>query len=411
MTRKYWIQWIAFRYWRSKKSFSIINIISGISFWGIAIGTAALIIVLSAFNGLEGMVSGMFNSFHSDFRIEPVSGKYFPNNAIDSSKVVALEDIASMSYVVEDICMVRYDDRQQVAMLKGVSPNCGYEERFAPLMLNGSSELSEDSISFALIGVGIYYSLGVNLNDYSTPLTFYSPKRTAAASADISAAFQTVGAIPGGMFSVQQEFDEKYIIVPINLARDLLDYHGISTAIEITAKPDASMQLVEKELQNMAGDRFVVKNRIEQEQALYKIMKSEKLIVFLILALILLITSFTVISTLTLVILSKQKDLSTLYSLGAGVQQIRKVLVNYGFIISLIGMLTGFAISTIVVIAQQKFGLIRFQGGTTFISDIYPVKLLWTDYMYVFITVLAISFLISRIPVQRINAGWFNFRH
>jgi ABC-type lipoprotein release transport system permease subunit len=278
-------------------------------------------------------------------------------------------------------------------------------------MLNGSSELSEDSISFALIGVGIYYSLGVNLNDYSTPLTFYSPKRTAAASADISAAFQTVGAIPGGMFSVQQEFDEKYIIVPINLARDLLDYHGISTAIEITAKPDASMQLVEKELQNMAGDRFVVKNRIEQEQALYKIMKSEKLIVFLILALILLITSFTVISTLTLVILSKQKDLSTLYSLGAGVQQIRKVLVNYGFIISLIGMLTGFAISTIVVIAQQKFGLIRFQGGTTFISDIYPVKLLWTDYMYVFITVLAISFLISRIPVQRINAGWFNFRH
>jgi lipoprotein-releasing system permease protein len=402
---------MAFRYWRSKKSFSIINIISGISFWGIAIGTAALIIVLSAFNGLEGMVSSMFNSFHSDIRIEPVSGKYFQNRDIDTSRIIALESVANMSFVVEDICMVRYNDRQQIAMLKGVSPNCGYEERFAPLMLNGNSKIEHDSVSFALIGAGLYYSLGVNLNDYSTPITFYSPKRTAAASADISAAFETAVAVPGGMFSVQQDFDEKYIIVPIRIARNLLEYENISTAIEVTAKPNTSLSELEKELQQLAGDNFVVKNRIEQEEALYKIMKSEKLIVFLILSLILLITSFTIISTLTLVILSKQKDLSTLYSLGASVKQIRKVLVSYGFFISLIGMLTGFIISTAVVVAQQKFGLVRFQGGTTFISDIYPVKLIWTDYAYVFLTVLTISFLISRIPVRRIHASWFNFRY
>ena len=402
---------MAFRFWRSKKSFSIINIISGISFWGIAVGTAALIIVLSAFNGLEGMISTMFNNFHSELRIEPVNGKYFQNNRIDTSRIASLSGVEHVSYVVEDICMVRYSDRQQVVYIKGVEPGKGFEQKFKPLMLNGSSNLGTDSVPYSLVGAGIFYSLGININDFTTPLIFYSPKRTSAASADISSSFRSRSSIAGGMFSVQQEFDEKYIVVPLLLARDLLEYENISTAVEISISNELLIPGIEDELQDMAGDGFNVKNRMEQEEALYKIMKSEKLIVFLILALILLITSFTIISTLTLEILSKQKDLSTLYALGAGVQKIRRVIISHGFIICLTGMLVGFVISIIVIVLQQNFGLVRFAGGDTFISDIYPVKIIWTDFVYVFFTVLAIATLISRIPVRRINAGWFSFRY
>lgn len=402
---------MAFRFWRSKKSFSIINIISGISFWGIAVGTAALIIVLSAFNGLEGMISTMYNSFHSELRIEPVSGKYFTTKDIDTSAIASLSGVDYISPVVEDICMVRYGDRQQVVYIKGVEPGKGYEEKFKPLMLTGSSNLGTDSVPRALIGAGIYYSLGVNINDFTTTLTFYSPKRTSAASADISTSFLSRNAIPGGMFSVQQDFDEKYIIVPLSLAAYLLEYNGISTAIEINISNAELIPGLEKKVQNIVGDHYIVKNRMEQEEAMYKIMKSEKLVVFLILALILLITSFTIISTLTLEILAKRKDLSSLFAMGAGVRKIRMVIITHGFIICLTGMLVGFVISTAVLLAQMHFGLIRFSSGGTFVSDIYPVKLIWTDFVYVFFTVLAIATLISQIPVRRIHSSWFSFRY
>jgi len=245
---------MAFRFWRSKKSFSIINIISGISFWGIAVGTAALIIVLSAFNGLEGMISTMFNNFHSELRIEPVNGKYFQNNRIDTSRIASLNGVEHVSYVVEDICMVRYSDRQQVVYIKGVEPGKGFEQKFKPLMLNGSSNLGTDSVPYSLVGAGIFYSLGININDFTTPLIFYSPKRTSAASADISSSFRSRSSIAGGMFSVQQEFDEKYIVVPLLLARDLLEYENISTAVEISISDERLIPGIEDELQDMAGD-------------------------------------------------------------------------------------------------------------------------------------------------------------
>jgi len=401
---------MAYRFWRSKKSFSIINIISGISFWGIAVGTAALIIVLSAFNGLESLVSSMFNSFHSEYRIEPVSGKYFENKSVDTSLLASIDGVSQVGFVVEDVCMVRYGERQQVVYLKGVEPGKGYEEKFTPLMLGGSSELGNDTLYQALVGASVYYSLGINPNDFTTLLTFYSPKRTAAASADISSEFMTGKAFPGGVFSVQQEFDESYIVVPVALTRDLFEYKNISTAIEISTTGNGSQSDIEESLQQTVGDKFVVKNRMEQEEAMYKIMQSEKLIVFLILAMILLITSFTIISTLTLEILSKQKDLSTLYALGADVRQVRRVIVSHGFIICLAGMLVGFVISIIILVLQQQVGLVRFEGGSTFITEIYPVKMIWTDFAFVFATILAIAFFVSRIPVRRIHSGWFSFR-
>ena len=339
MKKKYWIQWIAFKFWRSKKSFSIVNIISSISFWGIAVGTAALIIVLSAFNGLEGMISTMFNNFHSELRVEPVKGKYFSNDKIDTAAISLISGIDNVSYVVEDICMVRYGDKQQVVYIRGDETNKGFEQKFKPLLLNGSSYLGNDSMPQAIIGAGIFYSLGININDFTTPLTFYSTKRKTPASADISSAFNTQNAVVGGIFSVQQDFDDKYIIVPVSVARNLFEYDNISSALEISIGNEKNISAIENKLQSMLGSDFNVKNRIEQEEALYKIMKSEKLIVFLILSLILLITSFTIISTLTLEIVGKQKDLSTLFALGASVQKIRRIIISHGFIISFLGMI------------------------------------------------------------------------
>lgn len=410
MAKKNWIFWIAFKFWRSKKSFSIVNIISGISFWGITIGCAALIIILSAFNGLENVVSNMFSSFNSDLRIETTNSKYFNNSEIDTAKILKINGIDDFSFVVEDICMVRYADRQQVVFLKGVEPAKGFEKRLSPLMLDGFCDFGNDSVYNAVVGVALFYSLGINLNDFFTPLNFYAPKRNASASMDMTSAFNSDIALPVGMFSVQQEFDEKYIITHINLARTLFDSQNISNAMEISVDNDKNIDRVEAELQDMLGSNFNVKNKIEQEETLYKIMKGEKLVVFLILSLILLIISLTMISTLTLEIIGKRKDLSTIHALGANISQVRKIIIAHGFIISFVGMLLGFVISIAILLLHQRFGLVRLGGDANLIVDIYPVKIMAIDFLYVFLIVSIIAVIITQIPIRKINKDYFYFR-
>ncbi len=401
---------VAMKYWRSKKSFSIINIISGISFWGIAVGTMALVLVLSAFNGLESMVDGMYNAFHTDFKIEPATGKFFHLKDIDTDAIEEIEGVENWSAVIEEIALLRYSDKQKVVKLKGVQPDRGYEERFDTLLIDGRFLLQRDSVYYAIPGAGIYYDMGMILHDQTTPMSFYTPRRTVKASADITSSFVIMNAMPRGYFSVQQEFDENYVLVPYDLCAQLFEYEGAATSLELYTKPGADQNAIERALEEITGKNFIVKNRYEQEEAMYKIMKSEKLIVFVILAFIILITSFNLISTLTLVILDKRKNLAALHAMGARVRDIRRIFVVQGLLIGFAGLLVGLFLGLAITFAQIKFGLIRMEGSGSFVFTAYPVKIIWMDILLVSITVMLISFFVSQIPVRRISKNWLSLR-
>lgn len=401
---------VAMKYWRSKKSFSIINIISGISFWGIAVGTMALVLVLSAFNGLEHMVNGMYNAFHTDFKIEPAKGKFFHLKDVDTDAIGNMEGVENWSAVIEEIALLRYSDRQKVVKLKGIQPNRGYEERFDTLLIDGRFKLQRDSVYYAIPGAGIYYDLGMILHDQSTVMSFYTPKRTAKASAEMGSSFMIMNAIPKGYFSVQQEFDDNYVLVSYDLCAQLFEYEGSATSIEIYTESGADIESLENDLQDMLGDNFIVKNRYEQEEALYKIMKSEKLIVFVILAFIILITSFNLISTLTLIILDKKKNLAALHAMGARVKDIRRIFLAQGVLIGFTGLLVGLILGVGISYAQIQFGLIRMEGSGSFVFSAYPVQIVWMDIVYISVIVLFISFLVSLIPVRRISKQWLSLR-
>ncbi|MBN2729085.1 MAG: ABC transporter permease [Bacteroidales bacterium] len=409
MKRLFFFFRVALKYWRSKKSFSIINIISGISFWGIAVGTMALVLVLSAFNGLENMVDGMYNAFHTDFKIEPVNGKYFELNNINTNEIEDLEGVENWSAVIEEIALLRYSDRQKVVKLKGVMPDRGYEERFDTLLIDGRFKLQRDSIYFAIPGAGVFYDMGMVLCDQSTVMTFYAPKRTSKASSDLGSSFVVMNAMPKGYFSVQQEFDDNYVLVSYDLCAQLFDYEGRATSLEIYTTPDTDIDALENELQNLLGNDFIVKNRYEQEEALYKIMKSEKLIVFVILAFIILITSFNLISTLTLVILDKRKNLAALHAMGARVIDIRRIFLMQGILIGFAGLLLGLIIGLAITWAQLKFSLLTMNTGSLAFTA-YPVKIVWFDLLYISLTVIGISFFVSLIPIRRISKQWLSLR-
>lgn len=352
------------------------------------------------------MVSGMYNAFHADYKIEPANAKYFHIDSSMMNNIKKVEGIENASLVIEEISLLRYNDQQKVAKLKGIQPLQGYENRFDSLIVDGYFDLQQDSTFFAVPGIGVFYELGINLNNPSTQLVFYAPNRTSSTSSDISSSFLIERAIPTGYFSVQQEFDESYVMVPYDLCTKLFSYDNCATSIELFTSNGANTQKIKKDLQNIVGENFIVKNRFEQEEALFKIMKTEKLIVFVILVFIVLITSFNLISTLTLVILDKRKDLISLRAMGAKISQIRSIFAIQGSIIGFFGLILGLACGTIVVLIQQYFGIINLQSGGSGIFIPYPVKLLFSDYMLIFLTVLLISFLVSLIPARKITNDW-----
>lgn len=401
---------IAFRYWRSKKSFSIVNIISGISFWGIAIGTAALIIVLSVFNGFESMVREMFNTFNPDFRVVPMEGKSFHASSIDMSKIATLPGVDYCGGVFEEVALLRYGEKQQVVRVKGIPADGELMHSLESSMLDGDYSLGSDSAPKAVVGAGIVYKLGISLHDPSKLLQLLSPSHSVSAGTDISSDFDQVFLRMSGFFSIQQDFDDNYLIVPRAVCDSLFESQGKYSAIEILASKSTDFEKLENQISGIVGDKFNVKNRFEQEEALFKIMKTEKLVVFVILAFILLLASINIISTLGLLILDKRLDSSVLNALGLSLTEIKKVFRLEGILIIAIGTLTGLLIGTVVVLLQLWFGLVPMNGGDSILMSSYPVKIVWTDYILISSVIIVFGFILVRIPVKKINTAFLSVR-
>jgi lipoprotein-releasing system permease protein len=395
---------IAKRYLFSKKSHNIINIISGISVVGVTVGTMALVIVLSVFNGFESLIVSLFNSFNPALSISVKEGKTFHFDDFPADSIKNIPGVFVMTQVIEENALLKYRNKQYIATIKGVSPEFEAMSGLDTMLIDGNFALKTQNQSHIILGAGVAYYLHASLSDPTNPITVFVPRREGNIGMSLEKAFNSRSIFPSAIFSIQQDFDVKYAVVPIDFARELLDYDDEVTAIELGLSAGADNAKIQKQIKNILGEKYEVKNRFEQQVLLYKIMKSEKWAIFFILTFILIIATFNVIGSLTMLILDKKKDIAILHSMGAGKQLIKRIFLIEGIMISIGGAATGLILGGLISWLQQKFGFIGLGSGTgSFVVDAYPVKIIFSDFVLVFITVISIGLIAAWYPVNQLS--------
>lgn len=406
---------IARRYLIAKKSHNIINVITLISVIGVMIGTGALIIVLSVFNGFEGLILGLFNSFNPDLKVTAVEGKAFTPDDGQLKKIRQLPGIAFVVETVEENALARFGDRQHIVKMKGVGPDFVEMTPLDDFMLNGYYTLGSEQRPASVIGAGVAYYLGIYPEEFSVPMSLYLPKRTRKTLTGLpDQTFNSRQVGVAGVFAIQQEFDVSHVIVPIALARDLLEYDREVSSLEIGVKKGTSLALTRQGISEILGGGYDIKDRYQQQATLYRVMESEKWAVYFILTFILIIAAFNMVGSLSMLIIDKKKDIAVLWSLGAGKSLIKKIFYTEGLLISLSGGLLGLLLGGLIALLQQEFGLLRLGGGEgTYIVDAYPVRVQLMDFILVFATVIIIGLATSWYPVRQISrkylAGRMNY--
>jgi lipoprotein-releasing system permease protein len=398
---------IAKRYLFSKKKQNVINVISMISVIGVAIGTMALVIVLSVFNGFDGLIRDLFGSFDPDLKILPSTGKTFvPDSTFE--QIRKMENVIFYSEVLEENALLQYGNRQRPAIIKGVDEEFTLMTGIDTMMVEGKFLLTSEKYQFAVLGYGVALDLGVGLT-FTDYIKFHVPKRNAKLGLNPMDAFSTEYLYPSGYFTIQQDFDSQYVLVPLDFARKLFNYKNEVSAIELSIKNQNDVENVKEQIQTLLGNDFQVKNRFELHDVLFKMMQSEKMAIFFILAFILVIASFNVIGSLTMLILDKKQDIATLRSMGAEEKTIQKIFLLEGWLISLLGASIGVGLGLIVCFLQMKYGLISLSGNGAFIMDSYPVDVHFTDIFIIFTTVVLIGYAASRYPVRYITKRFLQF--
>lgn len=395
--------YIAKRYLFSKKSHNAINVISAISVCGVALATLALVCTLSVFNGFQDLVATFFTAFDPQLKITAVKGKVFDGQDPRILQIRELPEVELCSESLEDNIMVQYQDKQTMAVLKGVEDNF---DRLTPIdsILFGRGELilHDEVVDYAIPGIQLLSTLGASIR-FLDPLEIYAPKRGAKVNlANPSTAFSTGQLFSSGLvFAVNQEkYDGSYILTSLRFARDLFQYTSEVSAINLKLKPEADTDAVKEKMEQILGEDFCVSDRYEQQADTFRIMEIEKLISYLFLTFILVIASFNVIGSLSMLIIDKRDDVNTLRNLGANDNQIVRIFLFEGRMISFIGASLGVVLGLFLCWLQQKYGLIALGSSGTFVVDAYPVSVHLTDVIVIFITVLAVGFLSVWYPVR-----------
>ncbi len=395
--------YIAKRYLVAKKSHNLINIITLISVVGVGVGAFALIVVLSVFNGFEKVITEMITAVSADLVIEPKTGKYFNNEDLKFENIESVPGIAFAVKVVEEDALFRYKDKQHIGKLKGVSLNYQTTGIFDSLMINGNFIIENETGEYAIAGAGVGWFLGLNTRNPAALLTVYVPKRGDPSSFSFEQAFNFRSLPVSGVFNSKQEMDETHVIVPIGFASELLGSQNEMTSIELFASKSVNLDMLQEKVESIVGNGFTVKNNMQQQETLYQIMRSEKWAIFFILTFILILATFNVIGSLTMLIVDKRKDIGILRKLGATPQLIKKLFLTEGVLITLSGGILGLVLGIAVVLVQQYFGLLKLGSETgTFIIDAYPVELKLMDIFKVFGVVFVIGWLSSVYTVRQI---------
>jgi lipoprotein-releasing system permease protein len=393
---------IARRYLVSKKKQNIVNIISVISVGGIVIGTMALIIVLSVLNGFSGLINTFFSNFDPDLKITAVQGKMFDPSAFDFEKVKALPEVANYAEIIEEVALLKYENQIYPAVVKGVPENYAQYTNIDTLIIDGSYLLKEQGINYAVIGQGVAMSLGVR-PAFIEHIMIYVPKKGKQVSINPAQAINHNYVFPSGVFALLEEIDSKYVIVSYDFAAELFESKNQVSSVELGISPAANINQVQKEIKNILGDGFHVKNQYQQHDLIYKTMESEKWAAYLILVFILIIASFNLLGSLSMLIIDKKEDILIFQSMGASAKTIRQIFLFEGWLISIVGAIIGTLLGILICWIQIKFSIITFPNSGSFVVSAYPVSIKFFDIFLVFIAVLLIGFFASWYPVKFIS--------
>ncbi|MHB9148081.1 MAG: FtsX-like permease family protein [Candidatus Amoebophilus sp.] len=398
---------IAKRYFSTKSKGNLIYRMSLIACLSVALGTMALLIVLSIFNGLEGVVRRLFYAFDPDIKIELKQGKYFSISPELIHKIESVSEVTKVVEVIEENVLFTYHGHQLVAKLKGVSGNFVQDCTLAAHIIQGKLEIEQDGHNFALVGAGIQYALSIRLNNIFEELQVFYPKNNKLSALTAQNLYQTGWIKPGAIFAIEKHFDENYVIVPLNFATNLLGNSDKRTALEVQVMKGSSIAKVQKALQTFLPQEFKVLNRDEQQMTLMRTIRIERMLVFMTFAFIVIVASLNIFFILSMLVLAKRPDIAILYSLGATSRTIRNIFLLNGLLIGLSGALAGMLLAWFLAWLQQKFGIISM-GMQTSLIEAYPVKRQISDFIYVgigvFLTTLVASYrpalLASRINIR-----------
>jgi len=401
---------IALRYLFAKKSQNVINVVSMISVTGVLVGSLALVIVLSVFNGLHGLIGSLYSSFDPELKILPREGKVFSTDTIAFEELRQTEGIKKITAILEDHALLRSEKRQVPAIVMGVDENFAAVSGIDSIIVDGEYKLGGVSENYGVIGYVLADQLSLRLN-FVRPLVIYAPKRRGRVNMmRPDQSFRKEYLHPAGMFAVRQlDYDSRYLIVNIHQARQLFEYSdNVVSSLGLSLQEDRQTDKIKSSISRLLGDDFKVQDRQEQHATFYKLMKVEKFMAYLILLFILVIATFNVIGTLSLLIFEKRDSIGTLRSLGANRNLINKIFLVEGWLISLAGVTAGVLLGALLVWAQQQFGLLQFQGGGSFVVEAYPVALKWTDMVLVYFSVSLVGLLAAWYPVKVIVKRYYS---
>lgn len=396
---------IAWRYLFSPKSHHAINIVSGVSAAAVGVVTAAMICVLSVMNGFSGVVESMFSQLDPELRITASSGKYFDTTAPQIQSLRSLSSIAVYSECIEETALIEFESRQIPATLKGVDTAYASLTHIDDIILDGKYQVWDGAFERSVLGVGLANQLSIGAH-FVRGLHLYAPRRQQAVNLmRPDESFNDESCFIAGIFAVNQvQYDDHYMLVSLPLARRLFDYNDHQvTAIELRLQPQASVPAVQREICQMLGADYQVLNRYEQQADFFRIVKVEKLMVTLLLVFILLIATFNIIGSLTMLMIDKQHDISILQYLGASSQQIQHIFRYEGWLISSLGALTGLVCGLALSLAQEHWGLLKLGNGTEYVLTAYPVEVEALDIVFVLAVVLIIGWIAAYIPTKTLR--------
>lgn len=388
---------IARRYLFAKKSTNAINIISGISVFGISVGTAALILVLSVFNGFEDLLTGLFSSFNPDVKVLPAEGKIFEINPEEMASLNSLKGIEYMSSTLEEVAFFEYKGSQDFGILKGVDQHFDEVTGIDSTIREGQYLLKDGERVMAVLGVVMRNNLSINVDDDFSMMSVYMGKRGKVSA--LGDPFKKRFVAPVGTFVIQQDFDSRYVLTDLDFVRDLLEYETEISSLEIKLKPGADGVAVINSIKNILGPRVMVKDRYQQDEAFLKLMNVEKWVAFAIVLLMLALILFNMIGALWMIVMDKKKDIAILKSMGAVNSTIRNIFINEGLLLAFLGIFIGFALAILLYLIQKYLGIVPIPAG--FVVDAYPISMRMVDFVVVGSTVVVFCFLASIPPAMR----------
>jgi lipoprotein-releasing system permease protein len=391
---------LALRYLRGKGSSNAVPILSRVSMVAIAVGSGAMIVLFSVFNGFEGLIKDLYKAFYPEIKISAARGKFFPMDKQGFAKISDLDGVLAVTGVIEDHVLIASNGEQQVASLKGIDSIYFKVNDIAPFMYDGEMRVQEGTTPTTVVGLHIANSMGLTLNNPLAILDVYYPNtRTSNPSLNPADAFQSIKLKPDGIFRIQDEFDSKYILASLPMAQDLFLQPGKYTSVELSLEKGADLAALKAELAEMLGSSFVIETRFEQNRTLYTVMKTEKWAVYAILVLVLLIASFNMIGALSLLVLEKKKDIAILKAMGATAPTLRRIFMAEGMLWTLLGGGIGLLGGALLCLGQIKFQWIKLEGA--FIIEAYPVAMELSDFVLILATVMLVGLLAAWYPARR----------